>query len=198
MVGPLGNGEDVGRDFIPPLATVDTDSSHGVDGEPLVGVDSDTEEAGVGVDQPLHVAHLQVEQDGGVIEVGQVGHVLAAVVLGRVDLGHQLLLERLVLAGPGPLGDLHLDLVPGCLLDETLAKLLLGVGNIAGPLGIVSLLRDLLLDLIIDEEIGSGIRIRLSGIQHNLGSGHCENLPLQSNLGIFAKLNDFQNATIKR
>ena len=63
-----------------------TDSPHGVDGEPLVGVDSDTEEAGVGVDEPLDIALLQIEQHGGVIEVSQAGHVLAAVILGRIDL----------------------------------------------------------------------------------------------------------------
>ena len=74
------------RDLVPPLASVETDSPHGVYGEPLVGVDGNTEEAGVGVDQPLHVALLQVEEDGGVVEVGEAGHVLAAVVLGRVHL----------------------------------------------------------------------------------------------------------------
>ena len=63
-----------------------TDSPHGVDWEPLVGVDSNTEEAGVGVDQPLDIALLQIEQDRRVIEICQAGHVLAAVILGRIDL----------------------------------------------------------------------------------------------------------------
>ena len=62
------------------------DTHHGVDREPLVRVDSDTEEAGVGVDQPLDVALLQVEQHRCVIEVSQAGHVLAAVILRRIDL----------------------------------------------------------------------------------------------------------------
>ena len=61
MIGTLGNGEDVWRDFITPLSTVDTNSSHGVDGEPLVGVDSNTKETRVGIDQPFHISHLQVE-----------------------------------------------------------------------------------------------------------------------------------------
>ena len=86
MVRPLSNGEDVGWNFIPPLATVDTDSPHGVDGEPLVRVHGDTEEAGVGVDEPLNVTLLQIEEDGGVIQIGEVRHVLTAVVLGRVHL----------------------------------------------------------------------------------------------------------------
>ena len=88
----------LGRDFIPPLASVHVDGPHGVDWETLVGIDGDTEEAGVGVDQPLDVPLVQVEEDGGVVEVGQVGHVLAAVVLGRVDLGDQLLLVLLRLS----------------------------------------------------------------------------------------------------
>ena len=88
----------LGRDFIPPLASVHVDGPHGVDWETLVGIDGDTEEAGVGVDQPLDVPLVQVEEHGGVVEVGQVGHVLAAVVLGRVHLGDQLLLVLLGLS----------------------------------------------------------------------------------------------------
>ena len=97
MVGTLSNGKDVGRNFIPPLATVDSDSSHGVDGESLVGVDGDTEETGVGVDKSLYIPLLQVEQDGGVIEIGQVGHVLALLKLGWIDLTNLSLLESLFL-----------------------------------------------------------------------------------------------------
>ena len=120
---------------------------HGVDGEPLVRVDGDTEETGVGVDQPLYVSLVQVEQDGGVIEVGQVGHVLAAVVLGRVHLGHQLLLVLLRLSSSGSFDDLHLHLVAVGLLDQPLSELLLRVRNIGRPLWVVGLLGDLGLDL---------------------------------------------------
>ena len=63
-----------------------TDSPHGVDWEPLVGVDSNTEEARVGVDQSLNIALLQIEEDRRIIEIGQAGHVLTAVILGRIDL----------------------------------------------------------------------------------------------------------------
>ena len=86
MVGALSDGEDMRGHLIPPLTTVETHGPHGVDGEPLVGVDGDTEETGVGVDEPLDVALLQIEEDRGVIEVGEVRHVLTAVVLGRVHL----------------------------------------------------------------------------------------------------------------
>ena len=98
MIGTLSNGKDMGRHLIPPFGTVDTDSPHGVDGEPLVWVDGDTEEARVGVDQSLHVSHLQVEQHRGVIEVSQVGHVLTAVELRGVHLAHLVLLVHLLLA----------------------------------------------------------------------------------------------------
>ena len=63
VVGTLSNSKDMRRDFVSPLSSVNTDSSHGVNGESLVRVDSNTEEPRVRVDQPLNVAHLQVEQD---------------------------------------------------------------------------------------------------------------------------------------
>ena len=173
MIGTLRNGKDMGRHLIPPLGTVDTDSPHGVDGEPLVGVDGNTEEAGVGVDQSLHVSHLQVEQHRGVIEVGQVGHVLTAVVLGRVDLGNQLLLEGVGLALPGALDDLDLDLGASSLLNHSLAKLLLRVRDVAGPLGVIRLLSNPLLDLIADKEVGSWVGV-IPSLEFDLSSGHLD------------------------
>ena len=122
----------LGRDFIPPLASVHVDGPHRVDWETLVRIDGDTEEAGVGVDQPLDVPLVQVEEDGGVVEVGQVGHVLAAVVLGRVDLGHEVLLVGVGFALPGALDDHDRDLGASGLLDETLSDLLLGVRDVTG------------------------------------------------------------------
>ncbi len=47
MVGALSNGEDVGRDLVPPLAAVQLHRPRRVDREPLVRVHGDTEEAGV-------------------------------------------------------------------------------------------------------------------------------------------------------
>ena len=64
----------------------------------LVGVDGDTEEAGVGVDQLVDISDLQIPENRGVIEIGQVGHILAAVELGGVDLTHLVLLVHLLLA----------------------------------------------------------------------------------------------------
>ena len=86
VVRALSKGEDVRRHFIPPLGTVDSNSSHGVDWEPLVRVYCDAEEARVGVYEPLNITLLQVEQDRSIIEVSQVGHVLATVILGRIHL----------------------------------------------------------------------------------------------------------------
>lgn len=45
------------------------------------------------VDQLMIVSLLKVIQDRRVIEVGQVGHVLSFLVLGGVDLAHQIFLE---------------------------------------------------------------------------------------------------------
>ena len=49
MIGSLSNGKDMRWHLIPPLASVQSNSSHGVDGEPLVGVHSNTEEPRVGL-----------------------------------------------------------------------------------------------------------------------------------------------------
>ena len=51
MVGSLGDGEDVGRDLVPPLEPVEADGALRVDGEALVGVHGDAEEAGVGLER---------------------------------------------------------------------------------------------------------------------------------------------------
>ena len=95
MVRPLSNGEDVGRTLVPPLANVQLHGAEGVDGEPLVGVDGDTEETGVGVDQLVLVSDDGVPQDAGVSEVRQVRHVVGAVKLWGVDLADEVLLVDL-------------------------------------------------------------------------------------------------------
>ena len=51
LEGSLGDGEDVGRHLVAPLPNVDLHGALGVDGETLVGVDGNTEETGVGVDE---------------------------------------------------------------------------------------------------------------------------------------------------
>ena len=61
VVGTLSNSKDMRRDFVSPLSSVNTDSSHGVNGKSLVWVDSNTEEPRISVDQPLNIAHLQIE-----------------------------------------------------------------------------------------------------------------------------------------
>ena len=79
---------DLGRFFhlSPPLADIHLHGAEGVDGEPLVRVDGDAEEAGVGVDQLVLVPHHGVPQHTGVPEVSQVSHVLRTIKLGRVHL----------------------------------------------------------------------------------------------------------------
>ena len=96
-VGGLGDGPEVGRDLVTSLAEVHLDHLGGVDGEPLVRVDHHTEQARVGVDQLGLVASLQVPEDGGLVEEGQVSHVLALLKLRRIDLAEILRFEDLFL-----------------------------------------------------------------------------------------------------
>ena len=83
---------DLGRFFhlSSPLADIHLHGTKGVDGEPLVRVDGDAEEAGVGVDQLGLVPHHRVPEDAGVAEEGEVGHVLRHVELWRVDLADRV------------------------------------------------------------------------------------------------------------
>merc|ERR1719270_1859972 len=76
LVGALSDGKDVRPALGPPLALVQLHGAEGVDGEPLVRVDGDTEEAGVGVDQLILVSNHRVPEDTGVTKEGQIGHVL--------------------------------------------------------------------------------------------------------------------------
>merc|ERR1711881_140125 len=97
LVSSLSNGKDMRPALVTSLADVQLHSAEGVDGESLVRVDGDTEETRVGIDELILVPDNRVPQDTGVTKVGEVGHVLTAVKLGRVDLAHSVLLERLLL-----------------------------------------------------------------------------------------------------
>ena len=85
------------------------------DWEPLVWVDGNTEEAGVGVDQLVLVPNNRVPEDTGVPKIGEVSHVGGAVVDGRVHLAHLVLLEHLLL-----LADHHGGLLPILGLKQAL------------------------------------------------------------------------------
>ena len=87
--------KDVGPTLGTPFADIELHGAEGVDGEPLVRVDGDTEEAGVGVDQLVLVPDHRVPENAGVPEEGEVSHVLRAVKLGGVDLADRLAFEGL-------------------------------------------------------------------------------------------------------
>ena len=57
-----------------------------IDREPLVGVDGDAEEAGVGVDKEALVAGFQVVDHSSLGKVGHIGHVLNQLVFWRILL----------------------------------------------------------------------------------------------------------------
>jgi hypothetical protein len=99
LVGTFSNGKDVRWALRPTFAHIDLHSAQGVDGEPLVGVNGDTEKARVGVDQLVHIPDNRVPKNTGITQIGEIGHVIRAVKLGRVNLADLLLLEDLNL-GP--------------------------------------------------------------------------------------------------
>ena len=86
LVGGLSHSKNVRPALRSPLSNVDLHGAEGVDGEPLVRVDGDTEEARVGVDQLVLVPHHGVPENAGITEEGEVSHFLGAVKLGGVDL----------------------------------------------------------------------------------------------------------------
>jgi hypothetical protein len=81
----------------PAPADVDLHGALGVDGEALVGIDGDTEETRVGVDELVLVPDHGVPQDTSIVEIGQAGHVVGAVKLGRVDLANLVSFENFFL-----------------------------------------------------------------------------------------------------
>ena len=95
LVGGLSHSKNVRPALRSPLSNVDLHGAEGVDGIPLVWVDGDTEEAGVGVDQLVLVPDHRVPENAGITKEGEVCHVLRAVKLGGVDLAYGVRLESL-------------------------------------------------------------------------------------------------------
>merc|ERR1712223_787369 len=143
----------MGRALVPPLAHVQLHGAEGVDGEPLVGVDGDTEEARVGVDQLVDIPDNRVPVDAGVTQEGKTRHVIGAVKLGRVDLVHNILLEGLHLSV-----DVDDALAAVLGLQETLKVTSISL------VGVIRLLLELDLELRGDEQPGAGVRIRTGGL----------------------------------
>merc|ERR1719220_881878 len=134
LVRGFSNTKDMWPALGSPLAYVDLHGAEGVDGVPLVGVDGDTEEAGVGVDQLVLVPDNGVPENAGITEEGEIGHVLRAVKFGGVDLADCVRLVDLVFSVDGN-GEL-LASSKGVILDllradalKVAANLLVGVGH---------------------------------------------------------------------
>ena len=78
------DGENVWRHFILSLATVDTNNMVIVYGEPLVWIDSDTEETRVSVNHESLVSFIQVVDDSSFREIGHVCQIFQKFVFWRV------------------------------------------------------------------------------------------------------------------
>jgi len=149
----------VGWNLIPSLANVHLDHSLGVDREPLVGVDNNTEKARVGVDELGLKTDLQVVEDRGIIEVGQVSHVLTFLKLGRVDLANLSRWEHFFLVATHDNG-----LCAIIALKETLPETMIIGGDPDRLLRVIGLEHVLALHLEGDDQVRCWIRIGLSGL----------------------------------
>ena len=76
------------------LTHIQFHSTHGVDGETLVRIDGNTEEARIGVDQFILVPNYRVPENASIIKISQASHIIAAIKLGWIYLGHHVLLEN--------------------------------------------------------------------------------------------------------
>merc|ERR1719454_1634066 len=164
LVRGFSNTKDMWPALGSPLAHVDLHGAEGVDGVPLVGVDGDTEEAGVGVDQLVLVPDNGVPENAGITEEGEIGHVLRAVKFGGVDLADCVRLVDLVFSVDGN-GEL-LASSEGVILDflradalKVAANLLVGVGHPDALLGVVGLLLLLLPDVFLHLQPWRRIRV---------------------------------------
>ena len=76
------------------LTHVHFHGTQGVDGETLVGIDGNTEEARIGIDQFILVPDYRVPENTSIIKISQASHIITAIKLGWIDLGHHVLLEN--------------------------------------------------------------------------------------------------------
>jgi len=107
----------MGRALRPPQANVQIHGTLGVDGEPLVGVDGNTEKARIGVDELILVPDNRVPQDTSIIQISQTSHIIRAVKLGWIDLSNLVLFEDF---GLSLFKELDSDFVSISGLNETL------------------------------------------------------------------------------
>merc|ERR1719233_909576 len=92
-VSSLSNSPQMGWNFIPPLAKIDLAHPVSVNWVALVRVDNNHKKTRVSVDHLSLVTSLQIPEDRGIIEEGQVDHVLALLKLGRVDFSNKCTFE---------------------------------------------------------------------------------------------------------
>jgi hypothetical protein len=76
----------VRRSLIPSLVPVKSSHDVGVDHEPFVRVDTDAKETGISVNLEDFVTIPQIVENAGLVEDGQVGHVLLLLELGRIAI----------------------------------------------------------------------------------------------------------------
>jgi hypothetical protein len=84
LVGGIGDAVQMWWHFSSSFASVAIDHFLAVDWQHLVWVDGDTEKTGVGVDHEYGVSISEIEQNGGFVQVGHIGHIFDFVHLGWI------------------------------------------------------------------------------------------------------------------
>jgi hypothetical protein len=95
-VSLIGDSEGVRSELVTTLAVVQVDDAVGVDGEELVGVDSNTEKTRIGIDVVVVVTKLKVVENGSLREVTELGTVLDTIELDGVHAVDHILLADLL------------------------------------------------------------------------------------------------------
>ena len=99
LVRALSNTKDMGRTFTSPQTHVDLHGTLGINWEPLVRIDGNTEQTRVGVNELILVPDHRVPQNTSIIQVSQAGHIFRAIKLWWIDLANLILLEDYGLQG---------------------------------------------------------------------------------------------------
>merc|ERR1711962_921938 len=84
LISSIRNSVQVGWHFSTLATLISIDNIWSIYWQHLVGIDGNTEETRVGIDQEFNVSRSQNIQDRTFVKIGQVGHIFTLVILWRI------------------------------------------------------------------------------------------------------------------